>query len=121
MLVSLNDQEITQDEFFDILVATAAQGGIDTSGIDVDRIDTLRGSSLVPRWIESLPYRSRILNLTEEEFGRLTGQQRDDIKTRMKNLTVAYGQILEGDDWIPLVDGADEQDFVIPLRLDLLP
>jgi len=86
------------------------------------RLDSLRQAGLVPRFIESLPYRSEVLALSRESYASLTAEQRATLQSRLTAKLSQYVKINETvDGWTTLnpQDAAGRQ--VYPLQLDYLP
>ncbi len=79
-------------------------------------------SGLVPRWINSLPYRSPALSYSIEEFLQQPADDRTKFEERIASLINAYEQVLSNTDtWHALNDKDVEEGQVHLLPLKLLP
>lgn len=84
--------------------------------------EKFKDSGLVPRWINSLPYRSPALSYSIEEFLQQPADDRTKFEERIANLINAYEQVLSNTDvWHALNDKDVEEGQVHLLPLKLLP
>lgn len=112
--------EVTSQEFFTALQAVAAQTAKDPERIG--KASTLADAGLLPAFISSLPYKSSILAMSEEQFASLS--EGEGIKLDKGLLErVAYYEAVNSntDGWITLNEEGGEDDTVYPLSLNMLP
>jgi hypothetical protein len=112
--------QVTQGQFFDALQGVAGQA--------MKRPEDLGGSvslaetGLLPAFIESLPYKSDILSLTEDMFASMTADQRSQLEWSVLAKLDQYRTINEQvDAWFRINETDPDQDMVYPLHLDYLP
>jgi serine/threonine-protein kinase PpkA len=120
ILQALQQAKMSNLDFFDALQGLAAQSMKRPD--EIARVDSVRQAGLVPKFIESLPYRSEILALDRERYASLTAEQRSDLIRRLGAKLSQYVRINESvDGWQSLSgqDGAGRKLY--PLQLDYLP
>jgi hypothetical protein len=82
----------------------------------------LADTGLLPKFIESLPYKSDILSLTEDGFASLTADQRATLEARLQAKLWQYRDINEQvDGWVKLNPGDPDSAKVYPVHLSYLP
>ncbi|MFN2350057.1 MAG: VWA domain-containing protein [Thioalkalivibrio sp.] len=112
--------EVTQAQFFEALQGVAGQTMKQPE--EVGQGAQLADTGLLPAFIQSLPYRSDILSLTDEMFASMTTQQRAELEWSLLAKLEQYRAINEQVDvWFQLNDTDDDRDRVYPLHLDYLP
>ena len=113
--------DLTNQEFFTALtevLATAHQG----QDISVEKAQQLGDSGLLPRWLDSLPYKSFVLSLSAQAYEAMDAKKKKDLEQDVKAKLALYETILQTPDrWIQLNEGDDEGDYVYPLKLASLP
>ena len=120
MLQALLEAQLSNMDFFEALQGLAAQGikRPETLG----HLDSVRQAGLVPKFIESLPYRSEVLALTRESYASLTAEQRANLQSRLMAKLHQYRKINETvEGWITLNPQDTTGRQVYPLQLDYLP
>jgi hypothetical protein len=123
VIEALATAEFTQMKFFESLRAIMSQVSKGQE-INFDNAQRLAQTGLMPKWIESLPYRSTILDLSDERFEALTPVERTELERSLKAKLQLYRDISEKvDAWKPLDERAAgaNQNLVYPLPLDYLP
>ncbi|HRD77790.1 MAG TPA: vWA domain-containing protein [Hyphomicrobiaceae bacterium] len=109
----------TNEGFFNTLRSMSATLSVD---FDVSKSDTLSKSPLIPRWIESLPYKSEIMTMRFQEFEDMNADKRQSQLNRLKSLVQLYRSILERQEaWVKLNETMPHDQHVYPLPLDNLP
>jgi len=109
----------TNEGFFNTLRSMSATISVD---FDVSKSDTLSKSPLIPRWIESLPYKSEIMGMRFQDFEDMNADKRQSQLNRLKSLVQLYRSILERQEaWQKLNDTLPHEMHVYPLPLDNLP
>ena len=78
-------------------------------------------SGHIPKYIVSLPYKSDIQSLTDEDFLSMTADQRLNLETSLETKMEQYNLIMESDGWIKLNETDADLKKVYPLPLDYLP
>lgn len=79
---------------------------------------------LVPKWIEGLPYKSAIQDMSDEKFEAMTPDQRAELDKSLKAKLQLYKAISEKvDAWVALSDAGKDSNSnkVYPLNLEDLP
>lgn len=90
--------------------------------IDIDRTQRLSRSSLLPRWLNSLPYKSPLMNMTLEEISGMQAGDREGFANAVQARIELYENFLsEPEIWVQLSETDSVGDSVIALRLDDLP
>lgn len=112
--------EVTQAQFFEALQGVAGQTMKRPE--EIGRGARLAETGLLPAFIQSLPYRSDILSLTDEMFASMTTEQRSQLEWSILAKLEQYRAINEQvDAWFRLNDADEDRDMVYPLHLDYLP
>jgi hypothetical protein len=120
---ALATAELTQMKFFESLQAIlgeAAKG----QDINFEKAKKLAESNLLPKWIESLPYKSAILEMSDDKFEAMAPAQRSELEKGLKAKLQLYKDISEKvDAWKPLSEQDQDANAnkVYPLALDVLP
>ena len=112
--------EVTQVQFFEALQGVAGQTMKRPE--DIGAGARLADSGLLPAFIQSLPYRSDILSLTDDMFASMTAEQRSKLEWSILAKLEQYRAINEQvDAWFRLNDADPDKELVYPLHLDYLP
>lgn len=112
--------EVTQGQFFEALQSVSGQTMKRPE--DIGGAAKLADTGLLPAFIQSLPYKSDILALTEDMFASMTAEQRSKLEWSILAKLEQYRAINEQvDAWFRLNDADEDQDMVYPLHLDYLP
>jgi hypothetical protein len=112
--------EVTQSQFFEALQGVAGQTMKRPE--DIAGSANLADSGLLPAFIQSLPYKSDILALTDDMFASMTAEQRSQLEWSILAKLDQYRAINEQvDAWFKLNDTDTDQELVYPLHLDYLP
>lgn len=112
--------QIGGEDFFTALQATAATAARDPNQIKNAR--TMAETGLVPEFLVGLPYKSRLMDMTNELWQGWGPDQQDEFLNELEARIAAYQAIHESPDgWIALNEGDDEGDKVYPISLELLP
>lgn len=120
---ALATAELTQMKFFESLQAIlgeAAKG----QDINFEKARKLVESNLLPKWIESLPYKSAILEMSDDKFEAMAPAERSELEKGLKAKLQLYKDISEKvDAWKPLSEQDQDANAnkVYPLALDVLP
>ena len=126
---ALATAELTQMKFFESLKSIITQG-VKGETISFEKAQTLSEAKLtgeeklLPKWIEGLPYKSAIQEMSDEKFEAMTPDQRSDLDKSLRAKLQFYKDISEKvDAWQPLNDADKDSSNskVYPLKLDDLP
>jgi len=112
---------ITQMEFF-----TALQGVV--ARTSQNKKVTFRGArrlaqtGLLPAWIDALPYKSQILDMSDDMFESMTAAEREALEKDVDSKLELYRKINENSDvWVVLDERDSRNNHVYPLPLTALP
>lgn len=120
IIQALMRAEVTQEQFFQALQGVAGQAMKRPE--DIGQAQRMVDTGLLPAFIESLPYKSDILSLTEEMFGSMTADDRAKLQWDLLAKLKQYQQINEQvDAWKKLNESDPESEMVYPLNIDYLP
>jgi serine/threonine-protein kinase PpkA len=112
--------EVSQLQFFEALQGVTSQTMKNPGAIDV--ANRLADAGLLPSFIQSLPYKSEILELTDQRYASFTAEQRSTLERSLRAKLQQYRDINEQvDGWIKLNETDPEASKVYPLLLDYLP
>jgi serine/threonine-protein kinase PpkA len=120
VLQAMHKQQQEQIKLFEALqsVASATMKNPEQIG----QAQRLADTGLLPKFIESLPYKSDILSLTEDSFASLTADQRAVLEGSLQAKLWQYRDINEQvDGWVKLNPGDPDSAKVYPLHLSYLP
>ncbi|PTE12384.1 vWA domain-containing protein [Mesorhizobium helmanticense] len=116
------EADATQESFFKTLQALVAQSAIQNGEIDFSRAKALKDTRLLPRWIDSLPYKSQILAMSDDMFQSLPAADRQQLESRLESLLAYYQKVYTSPgQWQTLAEGDAAIDQVTPIKLDFLP
>ena len=112
--------QVTQGQFFEALQSVSGQAMKRPD--EIGGAATLAQSGLLPAFIQSLPYKSDILSLTDDMFASMTAEQRSQLEWSVLAKLDQYRTINEQvDAWFRMNDTDPDQDLVYPLHIDYLP
>lgn len=112
--------QVTQGQFFEALQSVSGQTMKRPD--DIGQAARLADTGLLPTFIQTLPYRSDILSLSNEMFASMTAEQRSQLEWSILAKLEQYRAINEQvDAWFRLNDADADRDMVYPLHLDYLP
>jgi hypothetical protein len=112
--------QVSGGDFFDMLQATTA-----TAAREPDQIKNAKSmaqSGLVPEFLVGLPYKSQLMDMTNELWGSWSLDEQNDFLDAVDAKIKAYQTIHDSPEgWIALNKGDDPGDHVYPINLSLLP
>lgn len=112
--------QISGDDFFSSLQAAAATTARDPEMIK--RAKSLAQSGLVPEFLVGLPYKSRIMDMTNELWSSWSVDEQDMFLADLEARIMAYETIHDGPEgWVQLNKSDDPSEYVYPVSLELLP
>jgi hypothetical protein len=114
--------ETSRSQFFDQLRSAAAALSRDPTKVGHAGATNLKEMGLLGEYLDDLPYRSRVLSLSEEAWNRWTiGEQvvfMDDLEAKIRLYQSFHD---DTDAWVSLDKGAAPGDAVYPVPLSALP
>ena len=114
--------ETSRSQFFDQLRSAAATLSRDPTKVGHAGATNLKEMGLLGEYLDDLPYRSRVLSLSEEVWNRWTiGEQvafMDDLEAKIRLYQSFHD---DTDAWVTLDKGAAPGDAVYPVPLSALP
>jgi len=114
--------ETSRSQFFDQLRSAAATLSRDPTKVGHAGSTNLKEMGLLGEYLDDLPYRSRVLALSEEVWNRWTiGEQvafMDDLEAKIRLYQSFHD---DTDAWVTLDKGAAPGDAVYPVPLSALP
>lgn len=120
VIQALMQAEVTQEQFFQALQGVAGQTMKRPE--DIGQAQKLVDTGLLPAFIESLPYKSDILSLSDEMYGSMTADDRAKLQWSLLAKLKQYREINEQvDAWQKLNEADTDADMVYPLNIDYLP
>lgn len=120
ILGAIDEASISNKQFFTALRELSGQAMKDPDALT--NASDLSQAGLLPAYIESLPYHSDVLLLTDEMFAWMTAEQRARLQSTLRAKLRAYRDISSDvDGWQRLRADSSDLDQVYPLRLDYLP
>lgn len=106
--------------FFDALQATSATLTVTPEQIRTAR--TIADTGLVPEFLQDLPYKSRIMGMTNDDWNSWSQDQQDEFLNDLDAKIAYYGALHdESDVWVALNQGDDPDAYVHPVSLEMLP
>jgi serine/threonine-protein kinase PpkA len=112
--------QISGEDFFDALQAVPSAAS--RAGDQIKNAQSLAETGLAPEFMTDLPYKSQIMNMSNEMWASFGQDQQDEflneIDAKIK-LYVAIHDDPQG--WIALNKGDDPDEHVYPLSLNALP
>ena len=112
--------QISGEDFFSSLQAAAATTARDPEMIK--RAKSLAQSGLVPEFLVGLPYRSRIMDMTNELWSSWSVDEQDMFLADLEARIMAYETIHDGPEgWVQLNKSDDPSEYVYPIPMELLP
>jgi hypothetical protein len=119
---ALDAGQIDPSDFFNQLRSAATAIGRDPNQVGQGAARNLAETGLIGEYLEGLPYQSRIMSLTEDDWIRMSvGEQQsiiDDVNSKIRLYQRFHD---DSDRWIALNQGDDPGDWVYPVPLDALP
>jgi hypothetical protein len=112
--------QIGGEDFFAALQATAASAARDPNMIK--NAQTMAQTGLIPEFLTGLPYKSRLMSLSNDLWMRWSIDEQDEFLAELDARIKAYQAIHDRPEgWVAMNRGDDPDDHVYPISLDLLP
>jgi hypothetical protein len=114
---------ITQMAFFDALQGVVAiTSSSSQNKITMDNATSIADTGLLPAWIDSLPYKSEVLAMSDEMFESMSADEKASLEDSVDSKLELYRKINENTDlWVALDERDASVDHVYPLPLSALP
>lgn len=121
VLGALKENTVTGVGFMKALqsiVASRAKG----EELGYEGAKSLSETPLMPKWIASLPYRSRVMSLSDAQIEQLTPDERATLEKDIEGLMALYKEIMENATRWKLLNEKDaDLDRVYPLPIEQMP
>jgi len=112
--------QITSEDFFKALSAVATLAAADPS--QVRNATTLAQTGLIPDYLQGLPYRSQIMDMTNDSWRAMSPDAQDQFLRTIDSKLRFYQAIHDNaQKWQSLNDGDDRDNWVAGVPLDQLP
>ncbi|MGF1476562.1 MAG: VWA domain-containing protein [Geminicoccaceae bacterium] len=119
---ALEAGQIDPDDMFNQLRSAAIAAGRDPSRTGQGELRNMEEAGLVGEYLEGLPYQSRLMSLTEDDWIAMgVGDQQAIIDEAYANIRLYQTFHDDAERWIALNEGADPGDHVYPVPLEALP
>ncbi len=106
----------------DFLVALKQASARTSLGLELKTDSSFEDQEFLPNWIASLPYKSRVMAMSPDEFANLKVNERKQFIARLESKLNAYDEMAGNTDrWLKLDENDDSLQEVIALPLSLLP
>lgn len=106
----------------DFLVALKQAAARTSLGLELKSDTSFEDQEFLPNWISSLPYKSRVMAMSPDEFANLKVNERRQFIARLESKLNAYDEIAGNvDRWLKLDENDDSLQEVVALPLTLLP
>ena len=119
---ALDVAQIDPSDFFNQLRSAATAMSRDPSRVGQGDAKNLANAGLMGEYLEGLPYQSRIMSITEDDWVRMSiGDQQeiiDDVNSKIRLYQRFHD---DADRWLALNERDDPGDWVYPVPLDALP
>lgn len=121
-VTALENGQIDPDDLFNQLRSAASAAGRDPNQIGQGAARNMEESGLIGEYLEGLPYQSRLMGLTEDDWIAMgVGDQQAIIDEAYANIRLYQSFHDDSARWIALNEGADPGDYVYPVPLEALP
>ena len=112
--------QISGDDFFTSLQAASAVASRDPDKLK--NAKSLGQSGLVPDFLSGLPYHSRLMDMSNELWGSWSPDEQDNFLNELEARIQTYKKLHDDPQgWVKLNEGADADESVYPIPLELLP
>ncbi|MCC5847072.1 MAG: VWA domain-containing protein [Verrucomicrobia bacterium] len=120
LMVAGRRGQIANENFFDALQATSATLSVTPEQIRNAR--TIAETGLIPDFLVGLPYNSRIMAMSNDDWRAWSQDQQDEFLNDLDAKISYYGALHdEPGVWVRLNPGDDPDEHVHPLSLEMLP
>jgi serine/threonine-protein kinase PpkA len=113
---------INAQDFFLQLQSAAARLARDPENINEVKVKRLADVGQVAEWLEGLPYRSKIMQITEDDWLSWSISQQREFLDEVEEKIVLYRELHDDTDrWVALDEGRVQGDADTSIPLDVLP
>lgn len=114
---------IDPDKFFEQVLGAAADMSRTPDKVARRSAETIAEAAAIDEFIEDLPYKSRIMAITEDDWLRMSISEQQTVVNELLEKIERYNRYNEATDtWVDVMGtGADGDALVYPMRLDDLP
>ena len=113
---------IEPKNFFAQLKSTAARLARDPENINTAQVRRLADIGLVGEWLEDLPYKSKIMEITEDDWLQWSFSQQREFLDELEEKLILYQKFHDDTDrWITLGGDRNPGDAVCSIPVDALP
>ncbi|MEG3640973.1 vWA domain-containing protein [Magnetococcus sp. PR-3] len=121
VIEALRTAEFAELQFFEALQAVMSQVAKGQQ-VTFEGAKTLSNTQLMPRWIESLPYKSTILDMNNETYEAMQPDERVALERALEAKLQYYVEVNQNVDvWKVLDPRAPDTDKIYPVPLEALP
>jgi hypothetical protein len=114
--------QIDPSDLFNQIRSASAAIGRDPSRVGQGSVKNLEATGLMGEYLEGLPYQSKLMGLTEDDWVRMgIGDQQAIIDAVYSKIQLYQRFHDDSRRWIALNDGDDPGDWVYPVPIDVLP
>lgn len=122
ILKAVKRSQLTGMQFFDALQGVLGDVTLGTGNVSVANAERLAESGLLPSWLESLPYRSALMEMSNRRYESLAPEERANLEYELEAKLALYRELNENADlWVALDERDAPINQVYPLPLSTLP
>ena len=119
---ALNEAQNDPQDFFNQLKSASVNIGRDPNQAGSVEVKNLAASGLMGEYLDGLPFLSRLMTITEDDWLRMgVTEQQDIIDSTWSKIEFYQRTHDNADAWIPLHDDDHPDDYVYPVPLKQLP
>jgi hypothetical protein len=116
---------VTSEDFFDqlksVMTSAMREPNMINKGVEPGNL-TLGKTGILPEFIEGLPYKTKVVNLTIERYANQPAGWQREFLNELKSKIAQYETYYKNNDiWIELNEGDNPGDHVTFLAIDRLP
>jgi serine/threonine-protein kinase PpkA len=112
--------KVSGEDFFQALQAVTVAAARDAS--QVKNAATLAQTGLIPKFLQGLPYRSTLMDMSNDTWARMSPDAQDQFLHATESKLRYYQDVYsKSDNWQPLNEGDDKGIWVATIPLDQLP
>lgn len=110
------------DEFFEQVLGAAADMSRSPERVARRGDTTIADAATITEYLEGLPYVSRIMNITEDDWLRMSVAEQQTVVNELYDKLERYRRYNEAtDQWVDYLGSGGSDALVYPMRLDDLP
>ena len=121
-IAALNEAQTNPQDFFNQLRSASVAMGRDPSRVGQGAVRDLASSGLMGEYLEGLPYQSRLMTMSEDDWMRMGVSEQQEMIDDARSKIELYRRYHDDTArWIDLHEDSDPHDYVYPVPLDSLP